>query len=58
MIVEKLREIGGLSIGKRGLQAVYVVKEGVHLAWRKIIGVYNAWFHDQGWSHDSGWFHS
>lgn len=58
MIVTKLRNIGDLSIGDRPLQAVYVVKNGVHLVWRKLAGVYHAWFHDQGWSHDRGWFHS
>jgi hypothetical protein len=58
MIVEKLRNIGDLSIGQRGLQAVYVVKNGVHLVWRKLAGVYSAWFHHYGWSHDRGWFHS
>ena len=30
MIVEKLREIGDLTIGQRGLQAVYVVKDGAY----------------------------
>lgn len=57
MIIEKLREVGDLSIGRRGLQAVYVVKDGVHLAWRKITRVF-AWFHDRGWTHDKGWFHN
>lgn len=57
MIIEKLREVGDLSIGRRGLQAVYVVKDGVHLAWRKITRVF-AWFHDRGWVRDKGWFHN
>lgn len=57
MIVEKLRNIGDLSIGQRGLQAVYVVKNGVHLVWRKATRIF-AWFHDRGWFHDKGWFHS
>lgn len=58
MIVDKLRQIVDLYVGDGALQAVYVVKEGVYLVWRKLAGVYHAWFHDQGWSHDRGWFHS
>lgn len=57
MIVEKLRNIGDLYIGQRPLQAVYVVKEGVHLIWRRTTRLF-AWFHDRGWSRDKGWFHS
>lgn len=57
MIIEKLRQIGDLSIGQRGLQAVYVVKDGVHLVWLKVTRVYAAWFHNRGWSHSRGWFH-
>lgn len=58
MIVEHLRNIGDLSIGQRGLQAVYVVlQDGVHLVWRKMSRIF-AWFHDRGWHHDKGWFHS
>lgn len=58
MIIYKLRNIGDLSIGNRPLQAVYVVlKKDVHLVWRKVTSLFNAWFHDQDWSRDRGWFH-
>lgn len=57
MIVDKLKNIVDLSVGRRGLQAVYVVQNGVYLVWRKATRVL-AWFHDHGWTHDKGWFHN
>lgn len=57
MIVEKLRTIGNLSVGQRGLQAVYVVKNGVRLVWEKLKHL-GAWFHSEGWFRDRGWFHN
>lgn len=57
MIVDKLRQIVDLYVGDGALQAVYVVKEGVFLVWRRMSRVF-AWFHDIGWHHDKGWFHS
>lgn len=57
MIVDKLRQIVDLYVGDGALQAVYVVKDGVHLVWRRMSRVF-AWFHDIGWHHDKGWFHS
>lgn len=57
MIVEKLREIGDLSVGQRSIQAVYVVKATCRLVWDKTSRI-SAWFHDRGWHHDKGWFHS
>ena len=57
MIVDKLRNIVDLYIGPRPMQAVYVVKDGVSLVWRRVGRIF-AWFHDRGWHHDKGWFHS
>ena len=57
MIVDKLRQIVDLYVGDGALQAVYVVKEGVFLVWRRTTRLF-AWFHDRGWSRDKGWFHS
>lgn len=57
MIVDKLRQIVDLYVGDGALQAVYVVKEGVYLVWRRMSRVY-AWFHDIGWHSDKGWFHN
>ena len=57
MIVDKLKNIVDLSVGRRGLQAVYVIQNGVYLVWRKATRVL-AWFHDHGWTHDKGWFHN
>lgn len=57
MIVDKLKNIVDLSVGRRGLQAVYVVKAGVYLIWRKMSRVLG-WFHDEGWTHNKGWFHN
>ena len=57
MIVNKLRQIVDLYVGDGALQAVYVVKEGVYLVWRRMSRVF-AWFHDIGWHRDKGWFHS
>lgn len=57
MIVDKLRQIVDLYVGDGALQAVYVVKEGVYLVWRRMSRVF-AWFHDIGWHSDKGWFHN
>ena len=57
MIVDKLRQIVDLYVGDGAVQAVYVVKEGVYLVWRRMSRVF-AWFHDIGWHRDKGWFHN